>query len=718
MPSCKIDIRNTTIKSFAVIAIAIIFFAIDYCTTVTELLFYVILLISITYVNLWRLLTDEKFSRQIIDKEIESYGSDPEFFFMRWFPELEDSLRLNSEVKQDQYISLILRFIEKNEYYKNNKSASLEKRICDVFNIACFELGFVDAFRKIIYLNNWDNKRLFDSDKIAFSLISRIQYCTANEIDTYRIQATIEDIIERMDVGKFEKIRFAYGYFRAIKANEIIPLKVRDEILNSIIEKLSYLRDDPKGYVRSSILLLIFQDYILENENIGERLKIFQMVINNLHNENRYSNDKCYISTISQIFRATYFYSFLETETLSEDYRESLKQLFTYSLQNKNRSKVSLTRLLDENQKDVVQWLSENAVVSKNSLGLFDYFPENFFCKTSTWTIENLLRFAFYYYVITGCIFSVFPVDNYIGSDVISFPLQEIICVSITSLFENHVLCEDVKSEIINLQKALNKQGNLPESLLAKDFDYYNDWSLEIKTTISKLNISRTLIKLERINQEIVQHLENMSPFVYDSKLPMDNCHRLIVRPSFTHIYKNQIEIAVQQKLYEIKAILNQIIQTVLPPVELDFGMKGVRELQSKLTENIYFYRNYSYTDDFTIKKEVHVSPEFKDLVDTLKSIPLFDRHEWQHNIFLKDNKISFNVEVSSFDLKEPPVENCEIFIQQYKIADGKYQIDGVVMDFQESIKFIQNNYRIQTSEIKVATNLTSDSGFRIKFVH
>jgi hypothetical protein len=721
MSSCKISIIYTIIKSFIVIIIAIPFFALGFCTTVTVLAIYVVRLISKTSISTWNLLTDDDFGKTIIEAEIESRGkNDPERFIMRWFPELNDSFLSNNEVQQDLYIDWLKKIVRVGIDSKRVTSATLEKRICDTFNLASFRLGFVDACKKVIYFNDWKSNPIFDSDKIAFSLINRIQYCTVNEIDAYRISETIDDIIERMEVEEYKKVRFAYGYYRSIKANEIIPKKTREDILNSIIEKLSYLRDTPTGPIRSRILLLIVKYSVLENEDIVDRRMIFLMIINNLRNENRYSHEECYISTISQLFRAIFFYSNFEFETLRENYRKNLEGFFTLFLPSKNRIQISLASLLAENQENVVKWLTENAVLGNNIPSIFDYFPENFSSKNLVWTKENLLQFAFYYYALVGYRFSLFPANELVESVTIDFQTKESICIAVTKLFDDKFqLQKDVKLIITTLQMLFNEQERLPDEDLLRNFNYYNEKLADIKMKICGSIISVISCDAKDINDKLVTLFTNMhplNPFIYDNTLSLDGGRRLKIRPKFTQIYKDHIAIATDQKLYEIKEFLNSIVLTELPPVTLDFSAKGVIELKSKLTESKYVYRNYSYIDDWAIKKEVRESSDYSDLVELLNSIPFDSRRELQQYIFLKVEKITFNVNVVSYVLSPPTAEQCEKFIQPYKIADGKYRIDDVVRDFNQSVDFLQHYYQIETSELCIVTEITSDSGFRIVF--
>lgn len=142
-------------------------------------------------------------------------------------------------------------------------------------------LGFVESYKRIICLGDWSYRGL-DAYSIANSYISQLRYLSEEHITGYRVPETIDDILERLEVSQEDKIYYVYNIYHSLRDNRAI---------------------------RKDVLTVLNRQ---------------------LYCNNRYSHCETYISLISQLFRALYFYSMLETETLSEEYRAELAPLVAY----------------------------------------------------------------------------------------------------------------------------------------------------------------------------------------------------------------------------------------------------------------------------------------------------------------------------------------------------------------------------------------------------
>jgi hypothetical protein len=66
------------------------------------------------------------------------------------------------------------------------------------------------------------------------------------------------------------------------------------------------------------------------------------------------------------------------------------------------------------------------------------------------------------------------------------------------------------------------------------------------------------------------------------------------------------------------------------------------------------------------------------------------------------------------YSLIHPTNEQCEEYINRYRIADGKYRVNGIIRDYEGAIKYICANYFMESAEFTIVANIATDSGFCI----
>lgn len=101
-----------------------------------------------------------------------------------------------------------------------------------------------------------------------------------------------------------------------------------------------------------------------------------------------------------------------------------------------------------------------------------------------------------------------------------------------------------------------------------------------------------------------------------------------------------------------------------------------------------------------------------------IKEIPFDNSNVIRDNVFLKSCTIEYNYEIINYDLVVPTDADCDEFINDHKIADGRYRIDGVIYDYKKAVDYLKEKYRVEKSSFKIITNVKKDSGFKIAFIH
>lgn len=710
----RINIAKTVIVSFLSILVGLIFFALGFCSATTAIAVCIVIIIAISSIQIWRLLSNDETQLGVINEIIDSNKQSPEYFYVRWFPELKTAIENNDEVSLDAYTTLVSRI---NETGKG--TPSIEKNINDVFPLAALHIGFVDAYKKIICLGEWQNETI-DTLSIVHSYFSQIQFCNEQQIGQYRIPETIDDILDRMEVAADEKLRFVYGLYTNLKSNQIISQNVRNSIISGIISKLCYLRDTGNGELRKKIILYIFKRDILENENVDERKEFMQMLNACLFRNNRYSRDDCYISLLAQLFRALYFYSVYETETLNSDYRNELSTLFQYGEVGKDNYRITLAGLINEKEESIVAWLADNCKTDTYHLdSMFEYFSADFVAKSSVWTVDNCTAFAFGYYLLVGYQFQLFPIVQLIENDDLDINHRIRLCSCIVKCFNYEgQLTEEYKTALTKLRSFTGADYSLENSLGSANFEYYNRKLIELNKKHNAELVAEVSNDLSDLNSKVAEKCSSFQGFTYCNTISLDKAPAISIRPMVRHASERDISFAADEKAWLIKDVLNHLVGEILPEKQLSFDQNGINALLTELENRNYGARNYTFVNDWALSKEVRASEEYAKLVELLKDIPFIAGSDIQRHIFIKQEQILFNAKVLSYKTESPTDTQCEEYITSFKVADGKYQIDGAIFDFTKAVAYVKSAFVVEHSEICVATNLDSDSGFKVTFSH
>lgn len=714
----KINVKRAVCIPLITIIFAIIPFSLNFCSTITILSIYVILIIAYSHVMVWKILFDIKYQKEMIDYEIKFCTSQKfDKFIDVWFTELIEAIIKKDDSSILTYTEFIQKTLKECINNKININKALTSHLKETFNCAVEHMGFVESFNQTINLYSSIQDINIDTDEIAYMYITSIQYCNPVNITAYPIPNTVEDIIENLKEDEYYKARYAYAYFGAIKNNRIISDEVRYNILNDIIEKFCYLSNTKNNKIRGKVLLAIVKNDVFLNENTKERKQIFSSLIKNLFYKNQYSKDTYYFAIIAQIFRALYFFSKYETETLRKEYREEIAGLYNYMEQGKDNFTITFQYIVNNHIDAIIYFLTNDSISSDSFQHFFDYFPPYSFCKNTIWEQKNLLQFAFYMYTIYGYHFSYFPVKELIENNSTTSNLIKInICKYILELSDaNFNLNDSAITRIKELQNFLSTRRLINKNYITDNFKYFNNMLCDLNTQHNQTMSQYSCIDLTDLKEKIASLFAASTIFKLNTSLNVENGIHVSIKPDFCSINTSIENIAFRKK-FEIESLINEIINSRLPSVKIFFNMKGVKKLLNILKNDRYKMRNYTFIDDLAIDNQIKTSDQFSELKSIISEIDYKNSDELHSYIFLKEAVIEYNFCVDYIKAEKPTLEQCTDFISNYKIAEGKFRIDEVIHDFDSAIKYVQQNYRVESSSLRIVTNLTSNSGFKITF--
>ena len=711
-PQKRINIIKTLVVSFISIAIGLVLLALDFCTTITAVAICILLIIAKSSIEIWHLLSNDDVQKEYLYELIKSGRYSSEYFYLRWFSELSQAIENNDSSAQDIYIELI-----KTANASDNNGQSIEKNLKAIFPISCIQLGFVDAYKKILCFGEWSNPKI-DTITIVREYFQQIQYCNEQSISTYRIPETLDDIFEYMDISDDEIIQYTYGLYDSVKCNVIISDNVRKRIISEIFNKICWLRDSGSGAIREKLLLYIAKHSFFENSNIQERNELWGIFCLRLFNNNRYNRDACYVSLLSQLFRALYFYSNLERETLTVEYRTELATLMHYGEKGKDNFVVTFAGMVTERSEAIVKWLTDDLKYEYNSWNsMFEHFSFNFEAKSSVWTFENCLRFSFEYYLLVGYKFSLFPAEIIVNDSNQETNFKKSICRNIVNCFDiNKKLIGSVQSDLLYLRDFCAATYSLEDALTKRNFDFFNEKLSELAVEENEHYIADASCKVTDLNAKVVEELSNLTGFQLCDDIELNEEHTLYIKPRIRQVSKNDMDLSAKEKVWIIKDVLNSIIGKTLSRLSISFDQAGLEALLARVKNGGYVARNYTFVDDLALSASVRQSPEYEELCKLLGDISFIRNADYYHHVFLKTSEIQYNAQVMSYKLEKPTETQCEEYIASYKVADGKYRIDDTVFDHVSALKHIRDSYIVEYSEVRVNTNLDKESGFLIDF--
>ena len=729
--ACDYDFRKIAVFSLGPVVVAIILLAMKACNTITAVAIILVIFMIKSSQQIWSLISNEKDATEIIKKEIElklKGDLNPDFFLNIWFPELQNAIERNDVNLQDTYIGLIRKIVVKCSEANKDISVLLGTYLSNIFAVAVKHLGFVVAYRKILCLDAPREKVGADLNSIIHEYIGQIQFCPESNLYTYKIANTIEDILNRLDEDTDIRGRYVLYLYQAVVANTIISDRVRYDLINSIAKKLCDFNnkrcrdfgmdtiDEKCGELQTNIILQIAKRSIFENENVSERNIIHGIFVRNLYKCNRFSGGQCYYATIAQLFRAIYFYSNYETETLEKNYREKLAALYKYYDTGKERAKINLALLVEEKIYKVVKWLTDDATIRYHHEVTFDYFPEYPFAKRAVWSQENLIRFAFLVYAVYGYELQLFPVREMVEDKSVSVHIRKYMCTIITGFFANEKLMnDDVMAEINQMQRFLGTKQILPKVMFERNFLYFNERLREILKHEAAVIQSMTSNKVEDFTEYLQAQFEDLDPFVLNKSLPLENGQTFHMEPDFLRREERDGEEAIRRQLDYIKYILNLMLRQILPEKAIQYDLTGVNDLLDTLRSGQYKFTNYEYTKDYGIVEATRQTDEFRELEEIFSKFTIKSTGSVQSHVILKKEKIEFNANVEYCQIA-PTELQCQDYLERFKIAEGKYRIENAVFDYAEAINYVKTRYVVVSSSICVTTNLTENSGFRIVY--
>lgn len=722
----KPDISSTVKQSFCIILIAIATYILSLYTTTTFLLITVTLIILQSSVELWYLLVNEEHAATyLVDLLTASKDAKHSKYLKQLYMGLEETLETKDILVLERYVLGIEVVYSKTQLIDDQASVILLQCIKHIFPKACLNFGFVDAYRWIVNFGSDFNKLDIDSSTAVSSYFDKLLYCDERSIGDFSLQKNIDDILQRLNIDKDDKERLVFYYFENLIKNKIISRDIKFDQLRTSIDYLTSRFDDNFGVSRANLIVYIYKCYVVENDDKDFREFVHSTIINGLAVNNRYNRTRTYISAVAEIFRMLYFYSKYEKETIVQKHRKELESLFSYKRTTITAYSTCLFELLHVNSVDILNWLirdTENAYLNESTNRTFEFFPYNYISKALVWSRANLLKFSFLFYCIEWQHFNHYPINiisdtNKGNKEISEFMIRDVLYFfDISSDSEFIQLKDFIKNEMSDMQYCLNTGGVIPTREVIRNYEFFNKTLDQIIQSDDKQTKLPTNQEIQESNKLLIRKLNEMKFFVLDESKDLTGAIVLKIAPSIIKREKVTAERLAEESKAEIISYCNEFLARTIPKFRVEFNITGVRSMLQILKRDNFVFRNYTYYDDWGLSEDIRVSEDYRCLKEIIDLIDFKYYQELNGAYFLTRNRVVLNASVEFEPFRAPFKKECMEYLQYYKVAEGKYQIDGVVRNLEKSIDFIIKTHVLVSSTIKVITDINLNMGIKIEF--
>ncbi len=648
-------------------------------------------------------------NKSILNKDIDSKNQ-----ICDMLSELCSYIKEDSERKCYDYLNSKIREI----IYEYVIAFGYNEMIRDVIKIydVLSDLHYVRIDLYLIPINKmrfWDDEMLMTFD--LFNEINSMYF-----LEEYKSEKLNND----------ECSRLLYSYFKNIQENQICSSRVKNRLLKdyfNCITKFYWKNNSNTQSPEYSALLAIFKYHIFRNEeykknNVDKINNLFEIVLEEIFN-NSFQPTKEFYNFISQILQAFYSHIYMETEVLTESYRESLSKIFVLKLSTPSFSEVQFSDIVKHNIKDIL--VSIGKYVSSRddyTRSYFDYFPSHAIAKFVIWTKEFDVTFLLMLYAIYNDRVGYYNICSFVsGWDKLEKQHRNSILKMILQNFDFGLktLKKSFEDSCLKFAELLNHNHYIPVQNQIKLFELLQKNQEEIIQEILEENEGDKSDTLDSISvyTKICDLMDKDGIYGWDSSYynesyikvstRIDYCRKEFVDELSTARFLQQSVLNYLERF--IKKYSNRLILT--------FNEEGIIDMNNFLEKTNYDSRNYSYSEDWALIK-FKEREDFKQLVAKETSVTLIKTPQISTDIYFKSDKFKFNVKLSKVTHKSLTDKECVEFVEGSKSYNGLYEIDGALMSKENAVKSIKKIFCKRSMSFKLMVAFGKNDITCIEFKH
>jgi len=719
-------------KDIILISLLLLVFSIPtlifcYTNVLTAILISSIFLAMYSFSSAWSLIFDTTdVNAKVLNEIIARINRKDEVFLLdwakRWIELGKRNIEFDDEEKHELLMGQMFKIIEKINL---DEMKTLKKKLTflfsDLFNHSTKIVGFINAYKiLVLYSESNTSFSIHDVSDSIIDSIQRIEFSSNIVINDLNVIGNIRDIVYYgQNIDSDFKVRMLYIYFSSIYKNELISDQFKYSLINKYFDIILDQYDLPQNSLAiRKAALYIFRDYVILNTSMLKRSQLVEMFFQNLYSHEYSSLISGFSFTVTQIFQMLYFFSFLEIETLSVEFREEMKEIMYYSESKLNNQIISLQSILFGLSENIADNLLEHLFSNKGKPDNYEYFPNGFGVKSTVWTFESIVNFAFYSY----CTFwhgELFPIDKYLNKYDIEDQMKLDVFTILARNFpkKDGVLGDSSLEELNQLQSWVKSNSRIPEAYMAYNWEMINSNLKNIVSSKSKVSAS---VDIQDLNKSLDLTYSVMSGF--SNEIELNELNEYSLNPFIFESEHLTTSILVSIATTNISGIVNYEVRKALNEIILTFNLEGIRTLLSEIKKTNPMYRNYTFIDDMVFSGRDRMNSDFIELEGILHSIEDITsygktRHDdiLNEKVFISE-KFRFNAKFTYSESKKLTEEECDKYSVQYRISDGKYKYREAVYTKSEIIEIISENFVIHNMKVNISTNINELSGFYIRF--
>ncbi len=710
LKSSPIKLKEMIVITLAIVAFSILALLLDFCNSITMLAISLVAFVIFYSASLCDLVFSQKKAKELVFTDIAEANRIMPHHVQCWITALFQAIEENDYASEDEYLNLIKAAVENSSEYKKQVGNHIPK----LLDASCKHQSFIDSYKRVLRLNI-PSKTTFDERKYTHDYITGLEYSDPGDIYRINIKGTIEDILWCEFLDDEEKSTYGYWFLYSVSKNRYLSENEKLNILYASFRQLvsSPSRDSEfKAGVDTAVY--VFRNMVLLSDDFEYGRKIFSLLLKAVYVRNNYMSSVSAANLLAQVARMIYFWSKMETETISKPRRDLIASITSQHVDSSiDNVDISLGSLIEKHHDRMVEYLIKDSF--NESFDILDYWSDTKSLKNVVVSPETKIQYALWFYLIWGYDYEVFPISKYVLTDSNdNRSLSKLVCTAALGEFlqKGTDISDRAKNGIDEIRAMFNKRNMLPPSYIVESYNVINQKVLEL--------IEMEIMEAERIEAaDIRAELEKImkdSDIAIDKTMSLDSAQIVQLAPFVCYKDKAKMSFVTMNLKSEIIGLFEFLVSTRLPQELLSFDLAGVVRLIALLKTKEYRFRNYSFYDNWGFHPDVRSSEQMKELISLVNAIPLNTKHNIGEYVFLDVDDICLNYNIEDIVFDEIEGEALERHLSIYRTSNEQYNIDGGVYSKTEAIEHYQNTRWILRAKLKVETNVLSTSGFQVGF--
>lgn len=742
--SINLNTFSTVTLSNIVIAIGLLA-AFDKFTTVNTLIAVLVATIIMIIVMSWNvneIISNDRFCRERVGKYIgsiihqdsyskENFTQDIDSLFKGWKSAVE---KKNPEEKAE-VVGLIIELINayKSKEEKQYQIVSLvDNKLNNIIEETSLSFGYQVAVQDVTKIYEAFTDSTYDMSNILCKPLEKLMgYGDAKILEIDYLQDITElyftDLYKEKRISDYLILIMYYRFFTAIKNNIACSPRLRNQMVKQFIKKMTrgYLNDkDKKLTNEQNVLLRILLYDVIQNENAEEREQFYELLLQNIIEQTYYGRrDYGFNNYVSMVGQILFNYCLMESELLTPEFRNELKQLSKKRYNSPNIALINLRACLQINIENVLRAFAKRIQNNDNDeYRIYDYFPGYTCAKTVVWGLRNDTLYFLVLYVLFYD--EIMPLDDglYFEWEKIDPELKDELTKALSNYFETERKC--FRAFFVDLlhefSEMLGYEDNEKIDAIINDnqeaiFDSINE--LRKKAVINYSKTIKTPSDNEQIiKQQLAEFMEEEKIFGWDSDLKDGKIVEFTMSPIYVRkVNRVDREIARDIKETAIHGI-NWYIANKTDRLLLSYDSEGINVFYEYLKKNKLVYCNFDFLNNYKIKKLNLDEDDFMEVRQANNRITFIKTEGINVPMFYNEEKFKFNIEIIDYKPKTLTDEEALWYLGDKGDYSGLYNVEGALMPKEQAVEVIKENICIEQIKINLILAMDREDVVHIEF--